>query len=160
MSRPSRVPMRPSGHAKLMAEFKDLKENQRPANVAAIEEARAHGDLSENAEYQYAKEKQGMIQAHIVNVGDMLSRAQVIDPSTLDLDRVAFGATVELLDKDTDDELTYTIVGSEEADAKNGLVSYDSPLARALMGKEEGDHVKFRAPRGVRHFEVIGIEYS
>ncbi len=152
--------MRPSGHAKLTAELKDLKENQRPANVAAIEEARAHGDLSENAEYQYAKEKQGMIMAHIVNVGDQLSRAQVIDPSTLELDRVAFGATVELLDLDTDEELVYTIVGSEEADAAIGLISYDSPLARALMQKEEGDMVRFRAPKGLRRFEVIGLEYK
>ena len=160
MSAPRRVPMRPTGKAKLVAFLKELREIQRPETVEAIEVALGHGDLSENAEYHSAKEKLAIINAQINATEDALSRAQVIDPASLDLDRIAFGAKVELLDLDKDKEHQYSIVGSEEADASMGLISYDSPLARALIGKEEGDVVVFQAPRGRRRFEVVGIEYE
>ena len=155
-----RVPVTPTGLLKLRAALKDLKEVQRPENVQAIEEAREHGDLKENAEYHSAKEKQSFIVAQIAMVSDRLARAQVIDPATLDLESVAFGATVELLNLDTDDEVTYQIVGSEEADVENGRISYDAPLARAMMGKEEGDEMRVQTPKGVRKFEVLSIEYK
>ena len=155
-----RVPVTPTGLLKLRATLKNLKEVQRPENVQAIEEARAHGDLKENAEYHSAKEKQSLIVAQIAMVSDRLARAQVIDPATLDLEKVAFGATVELLNLDTDDEVTYQIVGSEEADVENGLISYDAPLARAMMGKEEGDEMNVKTPKGERKFEVLSIEYK
>jgi len=144
----------------LRATLKNLKEVQRPENVLAIEEARAHGDLSENAEYHAAKEKQSLIAAQIATIEDKLSRIEVIDPSMLDMEKVVFGATVELLDLDTDDEVTYQIVGSDEADVTQGLISYDAPLARALIGKEEGDDVAVNTPKGVREYEVVGIEYK
>jgi len=140
--------------------LKDLKEFQRPANVLAIEEARAHGDLKENAEYHAAKEKQSLIAAQIATIEDKLSRIQVVDPLELDLEKVVFGATVELLDLDSDDEVTYQIVGSDEADVTKGLISYDAPLARALIGKEEGDNVQVKVPKGIREYEVVGIEYK
>ncbi|MEC8023742.1 MAG: transcription elongation factor GreA [Myxococcota bacterium] len=160
MSLPTPIYMRPSGQSKLRAELKRIREVDRPAVVEAIEEARAHGDLKENAEYHAAKEKQGMLHARMTQVEDILSRAHVIDPATVELEKVAFGCTVSVLDLDTDTELTYTIVGSEEADAANGLISYQAPLAKALMGKEEGDEVLFKAPKGERHFEVVGVEYG
>ena len=160
MSLPTPIYMRPSGQSKLRAELKRIREVDRPAVVEAIEEARAHGDLKENAEYHAAKEKQGMLHARMTQVEDILSRAHVIDPTTVELEKVAFGCTVSVLDLDTDTELTYTIVGSEEADAANGLISYQAPLAKALMGKEEGDEVIFKAPKGERHFEVVGVEYG
>ncbi len=155
-----RVPMTPEGQQKLRLWLKDLKEVQRPAVVAAIEEARGHGDLRENAEYHAAKEKQGMIAAQMVMIEDKLSRAHVIDPSTMSGAKIAFGATESLRDTATDEETTYKIVGGEEADAAFGLISYDAPLARALMGKEEGDEVKFNAPKGKRTFEVLSVEYK
>ena len=160
MSLPTPVYMRPSGQAKLRAELKHIREVDRPAVVDAIEEARAHGDLKENAEYHAAKEKQGLLHARMTQIEDILSRAHVIDPSTVELEKVAFGCTVTVLDLDTDTELTYTIVGSEEADAANGFISYQAPLAKALMGKEEGDDVIFNAPKGKRQFEVVGVEYQ
>ncbi len=160
MSLPTPIYMRPSGQLKLRAELKRIREVDRPAVVEAIEEARAHGDLKENAEYHAAKEKQGMLHARMTQVEDILSRAHVIDPATVELEKVAFGCTVSVLDLDTDTELTYTIVGSEEADAANGFISYQAPLAKALMGKEEGDEVLFKAPKGERHFEVVGVEYG
>ena len=155
-----RCPVTPQGLEQLRAILKDLKEVQRPANVLAIEEARAHGDLKENAEYHAAKEKQSLIAAQIATIEDKLSRVQVIDPLELDLEKVVFGATVELLDVDTDDEVTYQIVGSDEADVTQGLISYDAPLARALIGKEEGDDVQVKTPKGIREYEVVGIEYK
>ena len=160
MSVPKRVPMTPTGHAKLTAMLKRIKEIERPANVRAIEKTHAQKNLSENAEYHAAKERQGILHAQMLNMEDRLSRSEVIDPASLDLPRVAFGATVELVDMDTDTEVTYQIVGSEEADAPNGRISYDSPLARALLGKEEGDEFTFAAPGGSRHFEVVGLEYK
>lgn len=155
-----RVPMTPTGHAKLKATLKNLKEVERPAIVLAIEVARAHGDLKENAEYHSAKDKQGMIMAQIGLIEDRLSRAQVIDPASLDMEKVAFGATVTVLDQDADEEVTYQIVGSEEADVKVGRISYDAPLARALMGKEEGDEVIFNAPKGRCRYEVLEVQYK
>ena len=160
MSIPKPVYMRPSGQAKLRKELKKIREVDRPAVVEAIEEARAHGDLKENAEYHAAKEKQGLLHARMVQIEDILSRAQVIDPAKTDMEKIAFGCTATVLDLDEDEELTYTIVGSEEADASVGLISYQAPLAKALMGKEEGDEVIFAAPKGQRHFEVIGVEYG
>ena len=155
-----REPMTPAGHAKVTAFIKNIKEVERPANVKAIEEAIAHGDLSENAEYHAAKERQGMLNAHLADAEHQLGRAEVIDPAKLDLDRIAFGATVEVLDKKTNEEYTYQIVGSVEADAANGKISYSAPLAKALLGKEEGDDVRFKAPGGTRHYEVVGVEYK
>lgn len=160
MSTAQRVPMTPTGHAKLRAALKDFKEVQRPANVLAIEEARAHGDLRENAEYHAAKEKQAMIAAMISDIEDKLSRAEVVDPTTITSSRIQFGATVTLQDEDSDEEIVYKIVGGEEADAKAGLISYDAPLARALIGKEEGDTVRFDAPKGKKVFEVLSVTYK
>ena len=160
MNNVERCPVTPQGLERLRAMLKDLKEVQRPANVMAIEEARAHGDLKENAEYHAAKEKQSLIAAQIATIEDKLSRIQVIDPLELDLEKVVFGATVELLDLDTDDEVTYQIVGSDEADVTKGLISYDAPLARALIGKEEGDDVQVKTPKGIREYEVVGIQYK
>ena len=155
-----RTPMTPEGHAKVVAFLKDLKEVQRPANVVAIEEARAHGDLSENAEYSAAKEKQMWITTQISMAEDKLARAQIIDPKAVTMEKVAFGATVTLLDPKSDEEVTYKIVGGDEADVKLGLISYDAPLARALLGREEGDSVTFDAPKGRRKFEIVGVEYK
>ena len=160
MSIPKPVYMRPSGQTKLRAELKKIREVERPAVVEAIEEARAHGDLKENAEYHAAKEKQGLLHARMIQIEDVLSRAHVIDPQKTEMEKVAFGCTVTVLDMDEDEELTYTIVGSEEADASIGLISYQAPLAKALMGKEEGDEVIFSAPKGQRQFEVVGVEYG
>jgi transcription elongation factor GreA len=155
-----RVPVTPTGLLKLRAAMKNLKEVQRPANVQAIEEAREHGDLKENAEYHSAKEKQSMIVAQIAMVSDRLARAQVIDPATLDMDKIAFGATVELLNLDTDEEVTYQIVGSEEADVASGRIAYDAPVARGMLGKEEGDEIRVKTPKGVREFEILSVEYK
>jgi transcription elongation factor GreA len=160
MNPPSRVPMTPEGHRRLEALIKDLKAVQRPAIMIAIEEARAHGDLRENAEYHAAKEKQALIEAQIASTDDKLARAQVIDPTTLEMDKVAFGATVTVRDTSTDEQLVYKIVGGEEADVRVGLISYDAPLARALVGKEEGDTVRFNAPKGLRTFEILNVEYK
>ena len=152
--------MTPEGHALLTAYLKDLKEVQRPANVRAIEEARAHGDLKENAEYQYAKEKQVWITTQIAITESKLARAQIVDPKTITQSRIAFGATVTVLDLETEEEVTYKFVGSDEADVTRGLLSFDSPLARAMVGKEEGDDVSFQAPRGLRRFEIIEVVYK
>ncbi|MFT5430070.1 MAG: transcription elongation factor GreA [Myxococcota bacterium] len=155
-----RAPMTPRGNEKLKAMLKHLKEVERPAIVLAIEVAREHGDLKENAEYHTAKDKQGMIVAQISHYADRLGRAQVIDPSTITMERIAFGATITVLIMDDDEEVTYQIVGSEEADVKDGRISYDAPLARAMMGKEEGDIVRFKAPKGMRRYEILEIEYK
>ena len=132
----------------------------RPQNVQDIEEALAHGDLSENAEYHAAKERQGFIDAEKRDIEDQLSRAQMIDPATLSGDRVVFGAKVTLLNIDTDEEVSYQIVGVDEADLKSGTISYESPLARAMIGKEEGDEVVFQAPGGTRSYEVVEVAFA
>lgn len=154
-----KIPMLVTGFEGLKAELTQLKTVERPAVVKAIEAARAHGDLSENAEYHAAKEKQGLIEARVAELEDKLARAEVIDPTSLKGDRVMFGATVTLIDEN-DDSIVYQIVGSEEADARNGRISYTSPLARALIGRSVGDDVEVTTPSGEKYFEIEQIRYS
>ena len=152
-----KVPMLAEGHRHLTEEVKRLK-LERPEVIDAIEVARAHGDLSENAEYHAAKERQGQIEAMIADLEDRLSRALVIDPSTLSGDKVVFGATVTLLDED-DKKIRYQLVGQTEADARVGRISYNSPLGRALIGKQVGEEVEVTTPSGDRYYEVAKIEF-
>ena len=155
-----RCPMTPEGYSKLEAELKHLREVIRPEVVRQIEEARAHGDLSENAEYDAAKDRQGMTEARLRHVETQLATAEIIDVSTLpESDLVVFGSTVELLDTESDEELTYRLVGQEEANVKNGDISFDSPIGRALLGKREGDETKVVAPRGTRTLEILEVRY-
>ena len=149
--------MTPRGHAMLEEELKRLKSVERPTIVREIENARAHGDIAENAEYHAAKERQGLLEGRIRVLEDKLARAQVIDGTGQSTDRVSFGATVVLENSDSGEEVTYTIVGEDEADLKSGLISVTSPVARALMGKEQGSEVEVRAPGGVREFEILEI---
>ena len=153
-----KVPMLAEGHRALTEEVKRLKTVERPAVIDAIEEARAHGDLSENAEYHAAKERQGHIEASIADIDDRLSRALVIDPTSLSGNKVVFGATVTLVDED-DKEVRYQLVGQQEADARVGRISYNSPLGRALIGREVGDEVEVTTPAGDRYYEVAKIEF-
>jgi len=153
-----KVPMLAEGHRALTEEVRRLKTIERPAVIDAIEEARAHGDLSENAEYHAAKERQGHIEASIAEIEDRLSRAMVIDPSTLSGDKVVFGATVTLLDEENK-KVRYQLVGQQEADARVGRISYNSPLGRALIGREVGDEVEVTTPAGDRYYEVAKIEF-
>lgn len=155
-----RIPMTPGGYKSLQEQLKHLKAVERPAIVKAIEEARGHGDLSENAEYDAAKDRQQQLSLRIGEIEHKLSLAQVIDPAKLDHDRVVFGATVTLRDIGSDEKLSYTIVGVDESDIKRGLISIESPIARALIGKEEGDAVHVRTPKGARDFEVISIAFK
>ena len=155
-----RVPMTPRGFAALKEELAHIKSVERPANIKDIEEAIAHGDLSENAEYHAAKEKQSHIAGRMAMLEDRIARAQVIDNTDQEPDKVRFGATVLLTDTETDEELSYTIVGEDEADAKNRQISVTSPVARALMNKEVGDEVSVKVPKGVRELEVLEIEYK
>ena len=150
----------PAGMARMRARLKEIREFDRPQNVKDIEEARAHGDLSENAEYHAAKERQGFIDLEMRQCEDRLARAFVIDPSTLSGDKVVFGARVTLLNVDTDEEVIYQIVGADDGDLKAGTISYKSPLAKALLGKEIDDEVVFRAPGGERTYEVIDISFG
>ncbi len=152
-----KVPMLAEGYRLLEDELKRLKA-ERPEIVDAIEEARAHGDLSENAEYHAAKERQGQVEAHIADIEDRLSRALVIDPTTLSGDKVVFGATVTLLDED-DKKIRYQLVGQQEADAKVGRISYNSPLGRALIGRQKGEDVEVTTPSGDRYYEIAKIEF-
>ena len=152
-----RVPMLAEGYEKLTADLQALRQ-ERPRIVDAIEEARAHGDLSENAEYHAAKERQGQIEAQIAEIEDRVSRAQIIDPASLSGDRIVFGATVTVLD-DADKPQRYQIVGQTEADARHGRISYDSPLGRALIGKTVGDEVEVTVPSGDRFYLVDKIEF-
>ena len=151
------VPMLAEGYRLLENEVKRLKA-ERPQIVDAIEEARAHGDLSENAEYHAAKERQGHVEAQIAEIEDRLSRALVIDPTTLSGDKVVFGATVTLLDED-DRKVRYQLVGQQEADAKIGRISYNSPLGRALIGRLKGEEVEVETPAGDRYYEIAKIEF-
>ncbi len=154
------TPMTRRGAEKLRAELQRLKSVERHAVIQAIAEARAQGDLSENAEYDAAKDRQGFIEGRIKELEGKLSSAQVIDPAELQADgRVVFGATVELADEDGGDEVTYQIVGDDEADLKLGMVSVSSPIARALIGKEEGDIARVTAPGGVRNYEIVKVRY-
>lgn len=154
-----KIPMTRSGQRKLLDELKRLKTVDRPNIVREIEEARAHGDLSENAEYKFAKEKQGHIEGRIQQVEDWLARAEVIDVSRLSGDKVVFGATVTLLDVDTEKTVKYRIVGEVEADLKQGLISVTSPLARSLIGRQEGDEVVVRTPGGERVYEILEVAF-
>lgn len=156
----STIPLTVKGAEKLKAELKNLKNVERPAVINAIAEARAQGDLSENAEYDAAKEKQGFIEGRIQEIEGKLSNAQIIDPSTLDAEgRVVFGATVKLEDLESEKEVTYQIVGDDEADIKLGLISISSPIARSLIGKFEGDVAEVQAPGGVREYEILQVQY-
>ena len=156
-----RPPMTAKGAARLRAELEELKSVQRPAIIAAIAEARAHGDLKENAEYHAAREQQGFIEGRIKRLESEISNAQVIDVSTLNAgDKVVFGASVVLADVDNDEERRYQIVGDLEADIKQGLIAISSPVARALIGKHEGDTITIDAPAGQREYEIVGVSYE
>ena len=157
MATVDKLPMLAEGYEKLSRELKALKE-ERPLIVEAIEEARAHGDLSENAEYHAAKERQGQVEATIADLEGKLSRAQIIDPTTLSGDKIIFGATVTLLDEN-DKPVRYQIVGQTEADANKGRISYSSPLARALIGKQVGDEIEVTVPSGEKFYLVDKIEF-
>lgn len=157
----NKVPMTVRGAEMLRDELKKLKSQDRPQVIQAIAEARAHGDLKENAEYHAAKEQQGFIEGRIKEIEGKLSHIQVIDVTTVDAKgKVVFGATVDLLDVQTNSEMTYRIVGEDEASISDGLVSYTSPIARALIGKSEGDEVIFSAPGGEKEYEVIEVRYE
>ena len=154
------IPITVRGAEKLKAELHRLKTVDRPAVIQAIAEARAQGDLSENAEYDAAKDRQGFIEGRIQEVEGKLSAAQIIDPAAVQADgKVVFGATVELEDEDSGEQVTYQIVGEDEADLKQGLINVSSPIARALIGKEEGDVAEFQAPGGTRRYEVVAVKY-
>ncbi len=152
-----RIPMTSAGYKKLEADLHTLKTQDRPRNVREIEEARAHGDISENAEFHAAKEQQSHIEARIRKVEDRLARAQVIDPTGPPPEDVRFGVTVKLLDAASDEEVAYTLVGEDESDAASGRISITSPIARALLGKRVGDAVVVRVPKGPREFEVLEV---
>ena len=155
------APMTTKGALRLRAEHEDLKSNKRPEVISAIAEARAHGDLKENAEYHAAREQQGFIEGRIKQLESELSNAQVIDISRLDAgDKVVFGATVVLADTETDEEKTYQIVGDLEADIKLGMIAISSPVARALIGKHEGDAVTIDAPAGQREYDIVSVSYA
>jgi transcription elongation factor GreA len=149
------------GHELLQEELKRLKSVDRPSVVKAIAEARAHGDLRENAEYHAAKEQQGFIEARIKDIEGKLSHKQIIDVSAVDArGKVIFGSTVVILDETTDKEITYTIVGEDEADIKQSMISYTSPIARALIGKNEGDAIEFQAPDGLKTYDILEVRYE
>ncbi len=157
----NKEPMTVRGHELLQKELKKLKSIDRPAVIKAIAEARAHGDLKENAEYHAAKDQQGFIEGRINELDGKLSHVQVIDVTEIDAGgKVIFGATVRLLDEGTEQEITYRIVGQDEADIKTGLISFTSPIARALISKNEGDVVEFKAPDGEKAYEVIEVLYE
>jgi transcription elongation factor GreA len=157
MATMEKVPMLAEGYERLTADLKVLRE-ERPKIVEAIEEARAHGDLSENAEYHAAKERQGQVEAQIAELEDKVSRAQIIDPASLSGDKIIFGATVTMLDEH-DKPVRYQIVGQTEADANRGRISYNSPLARALIGKQVGDEIEVTVPSGEKFYLVEKIEF-
>ncbi|HEX3596802.1 MAG TPA: transcription elongation factor GreA [Polyangiaceae bacterium] len=154
-----RFPITPKGAQKLREELVRLKE-ERPKISREIGVAREHGDLSENAEYHAAKERQGMVEARIKDIEDKLGRAEIIDPSKLSGDKICFGATVDLSNVDTDDAVTYQIVGAEEANVDDGLISISAPLARALIGKQVGDEVRVKLPAGERCYEIVDIKFQ
>jgi len=153
------VPMTGEGHQTLLNELQRLKSVERPKNVRDIEEARAHGDLSENAEYHAAKDRQSLLDVQIRETEDRLARAQVIDVSKLSGEKIVFGATVKLVDEDTDETVVYKIVGDHEAEPKAGKISVSSPVARSLIGRRVGDEVEVRTPAGVRNFEVLELDF-
>jgi len=152
--------MTPEGFARLGAELKRLKSVERPTIIKAIADARSHGDLSENAEYHAARERQSFIEGRVMELEDKLSRAEVIDIKAQSGSRVMFGAHVELVGEETDEKAKYQIVGPEEAEIQNGLLSILSPLAKAILGKEAGDSVEVSTPRGMRYFEILEVRYE
>src|SRR5664279_746022 len=157
----AKVPMTVEGAERLKAELQRLKTVERPSVIQAIAEARSHGDLSENADYDAAKERQGFIEGRISELESKLANAQVIDPESIDAEgRVVFGATVDLEDGESGDTVTYQIVGDDEADIKQGTISVSSPIARALIGKSEGDTADVQAPGGVRSYDVLAVRYG
>ena len=156
----SKTPLTVNGASKLKAELQRLKSQERPRVIAAIAEAREHGDLKENAEYHAAREEQGFIEGRIKEIENKLSNAQIIDVANLNAGgKVVFGATVDLADEDSGAEVTYQIVGDDEADIKQGMISINSPIARALIGKEEGDVVTVNAPGGDKNYEIVDVRY-
>ena len=157
----NKVPVTVRGHELMKEELRRLKSEERPAVIKAIAEARAHGDLKENAEYHAAKEQQGFIEARIKDLEGKLSHVQVIDVTTMTANgRVIFGCTVEIYCEQTENDLVYKIVGEDEADIKTGLISFTSPIARALIGKNEGDVVNFSAPGGEKQYEIVEVRYE
>ena len=154
-----KVPMTAEGYRVLDDQLKQLKSVERPNVIAAISEAREHGDLSENAEYHAAKERQGWIEGQIAEIEDKISRAQVIDVSKLSGNKIKFGATVTVIDEDTEEEGRYQVVGDHEADVKSGKISLSSPLSRAMIGKEVGDVVEVQTPGGVKAYEILKVEW-
>jgi len=155
-----RVPMTTEGFKTLEAELQRLKAEERPRIIQAIAEARSHGDLSENAEYHAAKEAQGLNESKVADLEDKLSRAEVIDTTKMSGDKIKFGATVTLIDEDTDEKVKYKIVGETEADVREGKVSITSPIARALIGKGKGDNAEVTTPKGSKSYEIIKIEWK
>lgn len=156
----NRIPMTGDGYNRLQDELKRLKSVDRPAIIRAIAEARTHGDLSENAEYHAARERQSFIEGRVMELEDKIARAEVIDVSKLSGSLIKFGATVTLSDEETDEEQTFRIVGEDEADVKSGRLSVTSPLARALIGKSQGDSVEVSTPRGAKSYEVVTVAFS
>jgi transcription elongation factor GreA len=154
-----KIPMTPAGHTALSEEYRRRTSEDRPRIIAAIAEARAHGDLSENAEYHAAKEQQSLNEGRIQELEALLALADVIDVSKLSGTTVKFGATVKIVDEDTEEERRYTIVGDAEADASNGRISISSPIARAMIGKQKGDSFEVTAPGGARNFEILDLQY-
>ncbi|MDB5037528.1 MAG: greA [Bacteriovoracaceae bacterium] len=155
-----REPMTPAGYKRLVEEIERIKSIERPENIKALEEARAHGDLSENADYDAAKNNQGMIGARLKIAEDKLARAEIIDPATLSGTTIMFGAKVNLVDIETNDEVTYQILGTYEADIKKRIISLDSPIGRAMIGKQEGDEVVVQTPSGPKTFAVQQVQYK
>ena len=155
----NKVPMTAQGHDALREELRWRQQEERPRIIEAISEARSHGDLSENAEYHAAKEAQSLNEGRINELEDLIARAEVIDVSKLSGDKIKFGATVVLVDEDTEEKKTYRIVGDQEADAKKGRISISSPISRALIGKSKGDTVEVAAPGGARSYEILKVEF-
>ena len=160
MSAEQQFPMTPAGLDKLRKELKRIKEHERPENIQAIETALGHGDLRENAEYHAAKEEQGRLDARIRYLEFRISRAEVIDPSQFASNKVSFGATVTLIDIDNDQKVIYQIVGEDESDVGQGKVSITAPIARALLGKQKGDEIVVRLPKGDREYEIVKVDYK
>ena len=153
-------PMTPQGHAKLKEELGRLKNEERPRIIREIATAREHGDLSENAEYHAAKDRQGMVEARISELESKIGRAEIIDISHLSGDRIQFGARVTVVDEETEEESTYQIVGADEAEVNEGRLSISSPLARALIGKSTGDAIEINTPSGARNYEILAVKYG
>ncbi|MCB9024878.1 MAG: transcription elongation factor GreA [Bdellovibrionaceae bacterium] len=155
-----KVPMTQFGKLKLEAEYKDLMQNERPAVIKAIEEARSHGDLSENADYDAAKERQAFVEARISDIKGKLANAEVFDTAKLSSEKVIFGAIVELLDLETNEKISYQIVGEDESDVKQGKISVYSPLARSIIGRKKGDAVEFKSPKGEKEYEILNFYFK